>query len=176
MFKNNQATYGSVAKFFHWLIFFLVFCMLFLGYFMGDVSDKPTRAMVVNIHKLIGLSILVLMLLRLFWALINPKPSLPAGTPRWQRVIERFVHFLLYAVLIAMPIVGWIGSVAGGHLPYLFTWTFGLPIEKNKTLSDLFFSIHGTVAIVIIVLVSLHVLAALYHYVVKKDDILQRMI
>ncbi|MEO8964208.1 MAG: cytochrome b [Gammaproteobacteria bacterium] len=174
MLKNSQTTYGSVAKFFHWLIFLLVLVMIFVGYFMDDVANEATREDVVNIHKVTGITILCLMALRLLWMLINPKPSLP-GTAVWERIAERTVHWLLYAVLIAMPICGWVGSVAAGYIPHFFSFKFALPIPKSKAIDDLAFSIHNTLAIVIITVVSIHILAALYHHVIKKDNVLLRM-
>lgn len=174
MLKNTQTTYGSVAKFFHWVVFFLVAFMLVLGYFMVDIDDKPLRGQVINIHKLIGLTILLLMLLRATWASVNPKPIL-LNAARWEHFIERLMHYTLYVVLIAMPLFGWTGSVAGGYIPHLFSINFNLPVPQNKTLSDICFSIHNTLAVVIIVLVSLHILAALYHHFIKKDNILLRM-
>ncbi len=174
MIKNTQTSYGSVAKFFHWTIFTLVVFMLFLGFFMDDI-EKPLRGTVINIHKLIGITILCLMILRLLWALSNPKPVLPLGTPTWQHAAERITHFSLYAVLIAMPLSGWIGSVAAGYVPHFFSWSLTLPISQSKSLDEFSFTTHTVLAYTIIALVSLHVLAALYHHIIKKDDILLRM-
>jgi cytochrome b561 len=144
MFKNTQTSYGSVAKLFHWTIFILVAFMLFLGFFMDDI-EKPLRGAVINIHKILGLTILSLMILRLLWA------------------------------LIAMPLSGWIGSVAAGYVPHFFGLSLGLPISQSKSLGELSFSTHKILAYTIIALVSLHVLAALYHHIIKKDNILLRM-
>lgn len=173
--RNTLTTYGCVAKFFHWLIFVLVIGMLTFGYFMDDLP-KAYQGMGYNLHKLTGLSILCLMILRALWAMINPKPILSADVPLWQRWLERAVHFLIYAALIAMPLAGWIETSAGGKPPHLGNWQLGLPIAKNENLSDFAYSVHNSLAIVIIVLISIHVLAALYHYFIKKDDILQRML
>lgn len=175
MIRNSSVSYGSVAKSFHWVIFILVTFMLVLGYCMDDVTDKMVRAEIVNIHKLTGLSILLLMTLRLLWALMNPKPDLPSGTKLWERHLERAVHFLLYFVLFAMPIAGWIMSVAGGHAPHLFNLSLSLPLPQNTMVKHIAADMHDTLAIVIIILVSLHVLAALYHYFFKKDEVLSRM-
>lgn len=172
---NNPTQYGSVSKFFHWIIFFLVVCMFFLGYFMGDIENKIIRGTVINIHKVTGITILSLMVLRLFWNLFNVKPTIP-NTQLWERILERSGHFLLYFVFFAMPISGWMMSVAAGKPPHFFNFIFNLPLEPNKSLAELCVSIHNTLAIVIIVLVSLHVLAAIYHHVIKKDNVLTRML
>ncbi len=175
MLQNTSSNYGSVAKFFHWLIFFLVFLMLCVGFFMDDISDKALRSEIVNLHKLTGLTILILMVLRLLWTLVNPKPALPLGTPDWQKSAERTVQFLIYATLIAMPIVGWVMVVAGGHPPHIFDFMLRLPIAQSKAVRNIGGDIHFYLAWVIILLVSIHILAALYHHFIKKDEVLRRM-
>jgi cytochrome b561 len=176
-FKNSNTTYGSVSKFLHWLIFLLVLIMIPLGYFMGDFPDKAMRGQAFNIHKLIGLTILTLMVLRLIWALLNVKPALPFGTPAWQRYAERTLHFLLYATLFVMPISGWIGSVAAGRAPHLGGFNFNLPIEKSKEISDFAFDeIHVPLAVILIIFVSIHIFAALYHHYLKRDEVLMRIL
>lgn len=175
MLKNTKTSYGSVAKFFHWLISPLVILMLLAGYFLEDVPEAY-QPITYNVHKLIGLTILTLMLLRLCWALMNVKPLLPAGSASWERVLELTVHFSLYFFVILMPLAGWVGSVAGGRPPHIGDFMFNLPIEQNKELAGLAFEIHGWVAIILITLVSVHVLAALYHHLVRKDNILVRML
>lgn len=172
--RNTLIAYGSVAKFFHWLIFFLLLFMIIYGFCLGSIP-KAYQAFAYNFHKLTGLTILILMFLRGLWALANPKPILPPDVPLWQQWIERFVHYLLYFVIITMPLAGWIGSVAAGRPPHLGSFQITLPIQENKALSSAAFNVHGIVAVVIIVLVSLHILAALYHHFIKKDNILRRM-
>ncbi|RDI46482.1 cytochrome b [Aquicella lusitana] len=173
--RNTVSTYGSVAKFFHWLIFLLLFFMIVFGFFLEDLP-KDYQPVAYNLHKLTGLTILALMVLRGFWALVNPKPALPADTLAWQRMAERIVHFLFYVAVITMPLAGWIGSVAGGRPPHLGDFKFTLPIEQNKALAEAAFELHGIVAIVIIVLFVIHVTAALYHHYIKRDDVLRRML
>lgn len=176
MLKNTSFTYGSVAKFFHWLIVFFVILMLFLGYFMEDISDKVLRGVVVNAHKLLGITILALMILRGLWALMNTKPALPMGTPAWQRAADYLVQGLLYFSLIAMPLVGWIGSSSAGKPPRWGDVVLGLPILKREWLIDVSFALHNFLAVAIIVLICIHVLAALFHHFIRKDNILLRML
>lgn len=173
--RNTIAAYGSVAKFFHWLIFLLLLFMIIFGYFLSSIP-KDYQPMAYNIHKLTGITILTLMILRGMWALVNPKPTLPAGTLPWQHSVERAVHFLLYLVVITMPLAGWIGSVAAGRPPHLGNFEFNLPIKQNKIISETALNVHGLIAILIIVLVSVHILAALYHHFIKQDNILRRML
>lgn len=173
--KNTATSYGSVAKFFHWLIFFLVVIMLLVGFFMLDIPDKALRGQVVNLHKLTGLTILGLMILRSLWAMFNRKPLLPAWMPLWQRFAAHTMHLCLYVVLIVMPLLGWVGSVAGGYAPHIGAAKLELPLAQDKALSEVAFNWHNIVAVIIIILVCLHILASLYHHFIKKDDVLRRM-
>ena len=173
---NSATSYGSVSTFLHWLIFLLVSCLLVVGFVMVDMQDKVAQANVFNAHKLTGLTVLVLMIIRASWALLNPKPELPKDIPNWQQTSERVLHFLLYVILIAMPIVGWVTAVSAGYAPHIGSIKIGLPIAQNKFVANLFGTLHGLLAFVIITFVSIHVAAALYHYFVKKDKILQRML
>lgn len=172
---NTGSEYGPLSKFLHWVISFLVIVMLVLSYFLDDIPNKILKGLAFNAHKLAGLTILALMILRAAWALMNPKPKLP-GTKLWERWAEHLVHWSLYLALLAMPLAGWIGTVTGGRPPRYGKFIFNLPLEKNEAISDLCFSVHNTLAIIIIVLVSVHVLAALFHYFFKKDRVLQRML
>ena len=142
---------------------------------MEDVSDKILRGEVINIHKLLGMSVLVIMLLRAAWAWMNPKPDMPPGTPIWEHWAERLGHLSLYLFLIVMPLSGWMMTIAAGRPPRYLGWSITLPIPPSKQLAGWSSSIHNTLAILIIVFVSLHILAALYHHFVKKDNVLKRM-
>lgn len=173
--KNTLVGYGSVTKTFHWLIFFLLLFMVILGYSLDEIP-KDVRSVYSNIHKLTGVLILVLTLMRAAWALANPKPLLPLDTPEWQKTAERTVHLLLYLVVIAMPIVGLIGSSAAGKLPHMGGVSIGFAIKQNKALVSASFATHELLAIILIILVSIHVGAALYHCFIKHDDTLSRML
>jgi cytochrome b561 len=174
--KNSTSSYGSITKMLHWLIFLFVLGLLFVGYFAQDIGDKAIRSNIINMHKLTGLLVLFLMLFRALWAFVNIKPALPAETPFWQRIIERIIHLLMYIVLIAMPISGWIMTSASGKPPRFFSWILSLPVLHSKSISENAWQVHQAITIIILVLVSIHVLAAFYHYFIKKDNVLQRML
>ncbi len=175
MIRNTTAAYGSVAKLFHWLIFVLLVGMLIYGYFLDDFP-KDVQPLTYNIHKLIGLTILMLMILRLGWRLVNPKPSLVQDVPQWQRRVERLVHQLMYLFILVMPIAGWIGASAGTHPPHLGGIDLSLPIEQSKAIADVSFWFHNNIALVVIALITIHFLAALYHQFVKQDKIINKML
>ena len=174
-FTNTSNEYGPVAKFFHWLVFLFVFLQVLVGYFMEDIPGKILQGVVINAHKLLGIIILIFIILRAIWALMNPKPSLPVGTPSWEYFAEHGMHFLLYFILLAMPLFGWIGSSAAGRYPRFGSYTLSLPVPQSKEIVEIAFFMHNNLAILLIILVSLHVCAALYHHFIRKNNILRRM-
>lgn len=175
--KNTNQSYGSVAKFFHWLIALIVICLLIAGYFMGDIGDKALKFQVFNLHKLFGLLILSLVILRLLWRFANPIPTLPPSMALWERLLEKAVKFFLYLSLFVMPLSGWIFSTAAGHAPHIGNYLLAAPfVPKSKVLADQIFNIHATFAVIIIVLLCLHIAGALKHHLINKDNVLIRML
>ena len=174
--RNTTETYGSMAKTLHWLVSLMVTSLLLVGFFMGDLA-KPFRFTVYNIHKLVGLSLLLIMIFRVGWTLSNPRLNYPVKLPYWQIRAARGVHMLLYLLVIAMPLSGWIMATAAEHPPDLFGFKFILPfIPASKPLAKSANQIHKTMAWTLIAVLSLHIGAALKHYFVNKDNVLQRML
>lgn len=174
--KNTLDSYGSVAKFFHWLIFLLVAGLVIAGFFMSDLKNPELQGMVYNTHKITGITVLCLILLRLGWRLINPKPYLVFQQKTWEKLLEYLVHGLLYAVLVAMPITGLWMSTADGKAPHFFNYIISMPgVGINPAQADLMYGLHQKLAWTLIALVSLHVLAALKHHFYDKDNVLKGM-
>ena len=175
--RNSHQSYGSIAKLFHWSIALLVVIMLLLGLSFGFV-DKSSMRTLMFIHKSIGFTILCLMVLRLLWRFANPTPRLPEATPKWQVVAGHSSHLLLYLLLILMPISGLIMSTSAGYSSNiwgLFSIKFpGIP--KDPALHHLFEDIHFYLAWAIVTVAALHVLAALRHHFINKDNVLRRML
>lgn len=175
--KNTTTRYGSVAKFFHWIVALAVIALLIVGFLMGGIHDKALKMQVVNLHKLIGVAVLLLMLCRLGWRLVNVQPGYPTSTPAWERKAARGVHDLLYLALILMPLSGWIMSTAAGKAPHLGAWLLTLPgISQSKTLAHFCNNAHSVLAWIIITAVSVHLLAALKHHFIDKNNVLIRML
>lgn len=174
---NTHTSYGSVAKTLHWLIAIIVLFMLLIGTFMGDF-EKPVRGSLMTFHKSLGMTLLVLMVLRLVWRLTNPRPHLPDSVPAWKQVASLINHRLLYALLIIMPLTGLAMSTAADRAPNVWglgTVRFpGIPISKN--VAGVFSDLHSIIAWTILVLLLIHVAAALSHYFINKDQVLQRML
>lgn len=175
--KNTPNSYGTVAKLLHWLVALSAIILLLVGFFMDDIVDKSLKSQIYNLHKLVGLTVLILMLLRLGWRLINFQPGYPASVPIWEQKLARASHDLLYLALIVMPLSGWIMSTAAGHPPQLGAWLIHLPgIPPDTTIKHYAATIHSISAWVIIVAVSLHIAAALKHHFIDKNNVLVRML
>ena len=103
---ERQARFPAISRFLHWLMAIMVLSMLFIG--IGMVATESNRYHVlVSIHKPLGIAILVLVIIRLVNRRLNPPPPLPASLPRWQRMAAEGSHYLLYALMFAMPLIGW---------------------------------------------------------------------
>src|ERR1700760_2737966 len=107
--KNTTLRYGSVAMTFHWVIALLVIANICVGLYMGDLPrSDPMKFEIFQIHKSIGLTVLVLSVLRLLWRLMNPVPPLPAGMNRLLKFVAHVSHFALYFLIVFIPLTGYI--------------------------------------------------------------------
>jgi cytochrome b561 len=175
--KNTLHHYGSVAKFFHWTIALLIIGLLALGFAVTFMDDMPIQEPLINIHKLFGLLVLTLAALRLLWLLYNPRPPMLEGMAAWERIGAHLVHGLLYLFMFLMPITGWVMSMAAGHTPNFLGIKFPLwGIPTDKALSHQFFTIHKYSAWALIIVLVVHVGAALKHHFLAKDKVLKRML
>lgn len=186
-FSNTRLRYGGVAMMLHWLIAAAIIANLCLGLYVGEILDDqdPGRFGLLQLHKSIGLTVLVLSLARLGWRLVNPIPPLPATLTPALKILARGTHYLLYFLMIAIPLAGWAlvsASPLGLSTPYfgLFHWP-NIPFLADLTraqktpLRHEFFALHMYLAFSAIVLIALHIAGALYHQM-NRDDVLRRML
>jgi cytochrome b561 len=177
--RSSPAQYAAPAKWLHWLTFFLVAILIPTGIVMVDrggrnIWDSVTDALY-STHKLIGFTLLWIVVLRLAYRFTFGRPQPERGLPSWQRSLSLANHFAMYALLLLLPLLGWLGISM-----FPATKLFGLvdlpSIASKSKSADQVLAIHKAVAWVLIALVSLHILAALYHYFIRKDSVLQRML
>ena len=184
---NSRVRYGAVAMTLHWALAAMILCNAGLGFFMTrlDATDERTFALF-QLHKSIGLTILMLSLLRLGWRLVNPIPALPSGMSAWERFAARGVHVLFYVLMISIPLMGW-ATVSSAPLAVPTTW-FGLfewphmpfladlPRAEKRMIEGPLAVTHSLLALAMLGLVALHAAAALKHQFRDKDDVLKRML
>ncbi|MFW2341154.1 cytochrome b [Brevundimonas sp.] len=169
--------YSQVSLILHWLIALMVIGQIAL-IMAHDATEGDLSRSFVMWHKSVGLSILVLTLVRLGWRIANPAIPLPAEMPRWQKNLARVTHLLFYGVLIGMPLGGWAASSAAGRdIDWfgLFNWPL-LPIPGGREAAGRFMDMHELGAKILYVLLALHILGALKHHFVDRDNVLHRML
>jgi len=169
--------YPETSKLLHWLVAVCVLTTAPIAIAMTNVSKGPTQDFLYNFHKSLGVLILILMILRLINRLAVGAPVPDPQIEPWQKTVSSAVHTLLYVLLLAMPIVGHIANSAYGA-PTPFFGLFNLPpfVGKNEALATQLLTLHRWVGFLVIALVLMHVGAALYHYFVRHDTVLQRML
>ncbi len=175
--KNTNIRYGTLSISLHWLMLLLliaVYASINLRELYPKGSD-PREALKAW-HFMLGLCVFVLVTLRLYARISAPTPVITPGLLPWQNLSAKLVHFALYALMIGMPILGWLLlSAAGKPIPF-----FGLElpalIGKNKTLADSIKEIHEVIGTAGYFLIGIHVAAALYHHYIKRDNTLIRIL
>lgn len=176
-YPEDVASYGSITQLFHWLIAGLVFVQIALGVYAADLPVSMERLQWLSRHKSLGFVILVLVLLRLAWRGSHPPPPLPASVSLVTQRVARATHWLLYALLIAAPIAGWLHASASGLGVNVFGW-FALPdvVARSAEMSELFRELHSLLVKMLAIVIVLHIAAALRHALILKDDVMTRML
>jgi cytochrome b561 len=183
-----QTRYSSVAMLLHWLIAAAIITNVGIAWYFNTLHGLAKMPSL-QIHKSLGITILLLSLIRLAWRLAKPPPPFNADMKPWERWLAHLVHFLFYMVMIGLPLTGW-ATVSSSPLIHvypinmfgLFHWPeiaplSHLPVDQMKAAKETFESIHGLLAKLIVYgLFPLHVLGALKHQFVDKDHELGRMI
>ena len=169
--------YTRTAILLHWLIALLIFTAFPLGIYMHDLPFSPDKLKLYSWHKWIGVSIFLLAIVRLTWRATHRPPALPEAMAGWEKLAARAVHFSLYALIIIIPLSGWLMSSAKG---FQTVWLGVLPLpdllSKNKELGDLLKETHEVLNFLMLSLVLAHVGAALKHHFIERDSILSRML
>lgn len=175
--RNSSVRWGALSQLLHWLIVALICAQVVLALTAKELHPGHTRFALIGYHKSIGVTILALAVIRLLWRWTNPVPELPNSLKPHEKALARFTHAALYVILFAMPLSGWIGSSAHAF-PVRWFNLFTVPaiVGKNLTLSSEMGKVHYAFAILLGVVVSLHIVAALWHHFVQKDDTLRRML
>jgi len=169
--------YTRTAILLHWLIALLIFTAFPLGVYMHELPFSPDKLRFYSWHKWIGVSIFLLALVRLTWRSTHRPPPLPDLMAGWEKFAAHAVHFSLYALIIIIPLSGWLMSSAKGVQT---VWLGVLPLpdllSKNKELGDLLKEVHESLNFLMLGLVLAHVGAALKHHFIERDNILSRML
>jgi cytochrome b561 len=168
--------YGSVARLFHWVTAVLVLIMIPVGLTMIQVGPGPLQDKLFILHKGLGPLVLLVVLLRLAWRAGHPAPPLPADIPALQQRAARLVHAGLYLFLIVQAVSGYVRVTTGGF-PIEALRALGIPplLPKAEGVAEVAETVHAVSATILIVLIGMHVAAATYHGLVRRDGVVSRM-
>jgi cytochrome b561 len=176
MVRNTSSSWGSLARGFHWLLGIAIIGMIASGWWMNHFPARADRFFYRSIHADIGYVVLLLMVLRLIWRGLNPRPALP--TARWQRIAANVSHWALYAVTILVAMLGWAHS--GARTPNYSDWfgIFHVPqiTSPDKAAAGAYEERHIFFAYVLLALIAIHLAAAVWHHFVRRDRVAARMI
>lgn len=172
--KNTTETYGWLAKLLHWAITLLLLGLVYAGLTFTGMERGPDRTELAALHKSVALLVLSLMTVRLIWKFMNARPADPEGTTAMQSAASTWMHRLLYAAVYFQLSIG---LLVGGMRPISFFGLFDIApfLAENEDLHEQFEELHEIGWIILAVLVVLHVLAALHHHFIAKNDVLKRM-
>lgn len=183
--RRAARSYGLVAMALHWVMALGVLVLIAMGLIMVHANLGPARLFqLYQLHKSIGITVLLTAVLRLAWRLTHRPPDLPEEMPRMETAAAAGSHGLLYFLLFAQPISGWavvsasalgiptvlFGVIPWPHLPYLAT------VSSNSTVENTLEQVHAYGAYLLIAIIGIHVAAALWHHLIVRDDVLLRML
>lgn len=175
--RNTEDRWGPVSQLLHWTVVLLIAAIAIIGLVMVDLHNGPSKIRVYALHKSLGLTLLALVAIRLAWRLYAGTPRPVAGTPRWQERVASLTHGVLYVLMFAMPLTGWLFNSSSGY-PLQWFGLFNLPAiaARNEGLSDLAKMLHENGFWLLLALVVAHAAAAFYHHLFQNDATLVRML
>jgi len=173
-----MGSYDPVARTVHWLTALLAVSVVGLGWaILGAARASVGRDLLLFLHRSIGLTTLAVVAFRLIWRIGHPPPSLPEGFPRVEALAAHTSHALLYVLFLVMPLSGYLSAAAAGH-PVSFFGLFPIPplMPEDNRLSASAIAVHLVAQFLVYALVTLHVAAALTHWLVRRNGIFERML
>jgi cytochrome b561 len=169
--------YTATAKWLLWLMAVIIIVVWVLGFYLADLPRGPDKSALIQLHKAIGSTVLILVAVRLAWRVTHTPPPLSSTIPNWQQTAAHGAHWVLYALMLAQPVTGWGISSALGY-PVAIAGVIPLPalVGKDEGLADSFKEAHEFIGFTLAFLVAGHIAMALKHHLHDRDDTLRRMI
>ncbi len=174
---TNQERYSTTAIILHWVMAILLLTLFGLGWYMVDLlKGSDERSWFFALHKSIGLTLAILVIIRLVWRNLHKPPALPDNIEQWKQKIANTVHNLLYLFMFLQPVSGYISSSFSGYKTKF--WGYPLPQWgwKDQVLNEFFTGIHVASSIALICFISLHILGAISHIIRTDQAMMQRML
>ncbi len=176
LITNTRDRFGLIAILLHWIMAIVLIGLVILGLYMSDIPISAEKLKYYGWHKEFGILALMLAIVRLTWRLSNITPSL-SNLQTWERLLARAAHYSFYFFMFALPITGWLITSAA-DLPVSFFGWFTLPnlISASEPHRLFFTEVHESLAYALIATFCLHVAGAIKHFIIDRDDILQRIL
>lgn len=177
--RSNAERWGALAQFFHWTIAVLILVQGGIGLVMVELPKRPDIIPIFSLHKSIGLTILALAILRLAWRLFDRRPLELPAMPAWQTRMARLTHSLLYLLLFAVPLSGWLFDSAAALRPLYWFGLVRMPSltgGADRELREFAHELHEVLFWVLVLVAAIHIAAALKHHVFDRDNVLRRML
>lgn len=170
-------TWTPIAKGLHWLMAALLLGLLALGLYMTDLPLSPEKLLLYSWHKWLGVSAFLLLWCRLLWRLTHRAPAAPEGVSAGMARLATLGHLALYALMLLIPLSGWLMSSAKG-VPTVWFGLWPIPdlLPRDRALGDALQLVHRAFNYLLMATIAGHVAAALWHHTVRKDDTLRRML
>ena len=177
MLRNSPDHYGIISQSLHWVIVVLVSIQFVVGSIAADLPLGMQRLILLSRHKSIGMTIFILMILRLLWRLANTVPQLPVIMPGNEQRLAHLTHWLFYILLLCIPVAGWINSSAS-NLTVSWFGIFNWPdlVDADKHIATIAKGTHKILVWTLLAIISVHTIAALRHHFILKDNVLTRML
>lgn len=175
--SRKPKRYGAVAQFFHWAVVILIAIQYTWAWRIDETEGLRARFELVTQHKTIGMTVLMLAILRLAWRLFHAPPPLPKHLANWEIWAAKLGHIALYCLIFIVPLSGWFYSQAAGYGDYWWgPISFPSLIEASTAAENFFYELHELLVKLLMAVVGVHILAALRHHFILKDDVLKRML
>ena len=175
---NSKAQYGAVPQILHWLTALFVICGWLLGTFLDDLPKGSIHSAGLVVHMTLGQFVVVFLIVRLIWRMANPPPPPEPTRFGWlQQAIAAFTHYVLYALLVAVPFMGILVQLKRGHaLPLFGIWDLNSPWPVDRAMAKSLLTVHEYLADALLLLAGVHAAAALMHHYLFEDRTLLRML
>ena len=173
---TESGSYHAVAKTLHWVMALVMLAQFPLGYLTAELPKGVLKSSIMDCHKQVGVLLLILAVARLAWRLAKGAPPPLEAIPALMRRLAGLVHWLLYGLMLATPVLGILNTQAGGWPVRFLGWPLPILVAKDHDLHELAEDAHAFLAWFMALLIAGHVAAALYHQFVQKDGTLARML
>ena len=170
-------SWNGVSRGLHWLMALLILVQALVGWIGSDLERSPLKIDVLTAHKSLGITLLLLAAFRLLWRWAHPAPPPPPGSKRWHVWAAGLSHALLYLLMIALPLSGWLVA-STTIVPWKLWWIIPWPdiASADEHLREIAEDLHEALVLGLFVVLAAHVAAALWHHYAQRDDVLKRML